>query len=76
MEIVADFHVHSLHSIATGQNANLEHLDLWGRYKGLTVVGTGDCTHPEWLKELNAKLTPVAAGVASKGRAERSGAIP
>jgi DNA helicase-2/ATP-dependent DNA helicase PcrA len=63
MEIVADFHVHSLHSIATGQNANLEHLDLWGRYKGLAVVGTGDCTHPEWLKELNAKLIPVAAGV-------------
>jgi DNA helicase-2/ATP-dependent DNA helicase PcrA len=63
MEIVADFHVHSLHSIATGQNANLEHLDLWGRYKGLAVVSTGDCTHPEWLKELNAKLTPVAAGV-------------
>jgi DNA helicase-2/ATP-dependent DNA helicase PcrA len=63
MEIVADFHVHSLHSIATGGNANLEHLDLWGRYKGLTVVGTGDCTHPGWLEELNAKLTPVAEGV-------------
>jgi DNA helicase-2/ATP-dependent DNA helicase PcrA len=63
MEIVADFHVHSLHSIATGQKANLEHLDLWGRYKGLTVVGTGDCTHPEWLKELTTKLIPVAAGV-------------
>jgi len=41
METVADFHVHSLHSIATGRNANLEHLDLWGRYKGLAVVGTG-----------------------------------
>jgi DNA helicase II / ATP-dependent DNA helicase PcrA len=63
MEIVADFHVHSRYSIATGQNANLEHLDLWGRYKGLSVVGTGDCTHPEWLKELAAKLTPAAAGV-------------
>jgi len=63
MEIVADFHVHSLHSIATGRNANLEHLDLWGRYKGLMVVGTGDCTHPGWLKELTAKLTPTAPGV-------------
>jgi DNA helicase-2/ATP-dependent DNA helicase PcrA len=63
MEIIADFHVHSLHSIATGQNANLEHLDLWGRYKGLAVVGTGDCTHPEWLEELNTKLTPVGEGV-------------
>lgn len=63
MEILADFHVHSRHSIATGQTADLEHLDLWGRYKGLSVVGTGDCTHPEWLKELAAKLTPVAEGV-------------
>ncbi|MFZ2089962.1 MAG: UvrD-helicase domain-containing protein [Desulfobaccales bacterium] len=62
METVADFHIHSHYSIATGQNANLEHLDLWGRYKGLTVVGTGDCTHPRWLAELNAKLTPVAEG--------------
>jgi len=63
MEIVADFHVHSRYSIATGRNADLEHLDLWGRYKGLAVVGTGDCTHPEWLKELADKLTPAAAGV-------------
>jgi DNA helicase-2/ATP-dependent DNA helicase PcrA len=63
MEIIADFHVHSRHSIATGQNANLEHLDLWGSYKGLSVVGTGDCTHPEWLQELTAKLIPVAPGV-------------
>ncbi len=63
MEIVADFHVHSRHSIATGQNADLEHLDLWGRYKGIAVVGTGDCTHPEWLTELKAKLIPVAEGV-------------
>ena len=63
MEIVADFHVHSLHSIATGQNANLEHLDLWGRYKGLTVVGTGDCTHPGWLTELKDKLLPAGEGV-------------
>ena len=27
------------------------------------MVGTGDCTHPEWLTELRAKLTPVADGV-------------
>lgn len=63
MELIADFHVHSRHSIATGQNADLEHLDLWGRYKGVAVVGTGDCTHPGWLQELTAKLIPVDAGV-------------
>jgi DNA helicase-2/ATP-dependent DNA helicase PcrA len=62
MEVIADLHLHSRFSIATGREADLEHLDLWGRYKGVQVVGTGDCTHPEWLKELGAKLEPVAPG--------------
>jgi DNA helicase-2/ATP-dependent DNA helicase PcrA len=63
MEVIADLHIHSRFSIATGQEADLEHLDLWGRYKGVQVVGTGDCTHPGWLAELAAKLLPVDEGV-------------
>jgi DNA helicase-2/ATP-dependent DNA helicase PcrA len=62
MEVIADLHLHSRFSIATGKTADLEHLDLWGRYKGVQVVGTGDCTHPEWLKELAARLEPAAPG--------------
>jgi DNA helicase II / ATP-dependent DNA helicase PcrA len=62
MEIIADLHIHSRFSIATGRHADLEHLDLWGRYKGVQVVGAGDCTHPAWLAELAEKLTPVAEG--------------
>jgi len=63
MEVIADLHIHSHFSIATGREADLEHLDLWGRYKGVQVVGTGDCTHPQWLADLAAKLEPAAAGV-------------
>jgi ATP-dependent DNA helicase UvrD/PcrA len=63
MEIIADLHIHSHFSIATGREADLPHLDLWSRYKGLQVVGTGDCTHPRWLDELAEKLTPAAAGM-------------
>ncbi len=63
MEVIADLHIHSRFSIATARDADLEHLDLWGRYKGLQVVGTGDCTHPRWLAEMAAKLEPAAAGV-------------
>ncbi len=63
MEVIADLHIHSRFSIATGQEADLEHLDLWGRYKGVQVVGTGDCTHPGWLKELEERLEPAAPGV-------------
>jgi DNA helicase II / ATP-dependent DNA helicase PcrA len=63
MELIADLHLHSHHSIATGREADLEHLDLWGRYKGVQVVGTGDCTHPRWLEELAAKLEAAGPGV-------------
>ncbi len=63
MEIIADLHIHSRFSIATGQEADLEHLDLWGRYKGVQMVGTGDCTHPGWLEELHNKLEPAGEGV-------------
>ncbi len=63
MEVIADLHIHSHFSIATGRDADLAHLDLWGRYKGLQVVGTGDCTHPKWLEELADKLAPAAPGV-------------
>ena len=63
MEVIADLHIHSHFSIATGRDADLEHLDLWGRYKGVHVVGTGDCTHPRWLEDLAARLEPTAAGL-------------
>ncbi|MEJ2671132.1 MAG: UvrD-helicase domain-containing protein [Deltaproteobacteria bacterium] len=63
MEVIADLHIHSHFSIATSREADLEHLDLWGRYKGLQVVGTGDCTHPTWLADLAEKLTPAAPGL-------------
>ena len=63
MEVIADLHLHSRYSIATAKTADLEHLDLWGRYKGVQVVGSGDCTHPEWLEELAGKLEPAAPGV-------------
>ncbi len=62
MGVIADLHIHSRFSIATGHQADLEHLDLWGRYKGVQVLGTGDCTHPTWLAELADKLEPVAEG--------------
>ena len=69
MAFYADLHVHSKYSRATSRNCDLEHLALWGRKKGITVVGTGDFTHPAWLAELKdqpdsrrARSVPLAAG--------------
>ncbi len=63
MSFNADFHVHSKYSRATSKTCDLEHLSLWGRRKGLAVVGTGDFTHPAWLAELHEKLEPAEEGL-------------
>lgn len=37
--------------------------DLWGRKKGVTVLGTGDALHSEWQKELQSKLVSCDNGL-------------
>lgn len=59
MKVIADFHVHSLHSRATSKQMNLEGLSKGAKLKGLNLLGTGDFTHPKWLKDLENKLKPV-----------------
>ena len=46
MKIVADLHIHSPYSRAVSKAMTLENLDYWARLKGITVMGTGDFTHP------------------------------
>jgi DNA helicase-2/ATP-dependent DNA helicase PcrA len=59
----ADLHVHSRYSRATSRNCDLEHLALWARKKGITVVGTGDFTHPAWFAELKDQLVAAEPGL-------------
>jgi len=68
MRFNADFHVHSRYSRATSRDCDLEHLALWGRRKGLHVVGTGDFAHPGWLAELKEKLEPAGEGLYTLGK--------
>jgi len=63
MKYIADLHIHSHFSIATSKELVPEYLDLWGRIKGITVVGTGDFTHPGWTEELQNKLEPAEPGL-------------
>ncbi|MDR2945526.1 MAG: UvrD-helicase domain-containing protein, partial [Candidatus Adiutrix sp.] len=53
-----DLHIHSRFSRATSPALNPASLALWGAYKGLSLIGTGDLTHPAWLAELNENLIP------------------
>ena len=63
MFFYADLHVHSKYSRATSRDADLENLALWARRKGITVVGTGDFTHPAWFEEIRSKLIPAEPGL-------------
>ncbi len=72
MKFIADLHVHSLHSRATARTSDLEHLAAWAARKGIRVVGTGDFTHPGWLREIGRKLVPAEPGLlALRPRAAR-----
>ena len=63
MEFIADLHIHSRYSIATSRELTPENLWKWGQLKGIRVIGTGDCTHPGWLSELEAKLESTDSGL-------------
>jgi uncharacterized protein (TIGR00375 family) len=62
MKFTADFHIHSKYSRATARNLDLENLYVAAQKKGLTVIGTGDFTHPAWWREIKEKLRPAADG--------------
>ncbi len=63
MPFYADLHLHSKYSRATSRNADLEHMAIWARKKGVTVLGTGDFTHPAWFQEICEKLVPAEPGL-------------
>ncbi len=63
MKIVADLHIHSHYSRATSKMLNFEHLHKWAQLKGVQVVGSGDLSHPGWLKEMHEKLVPAEEGL-------------
>ena len=48
MKMIADLHIHSRFSMATSKEGTPENLDFWARKKGISLIGTGDFTHPVW----------------------------
>ena len=59
----ADLHIHSKFSRATSKDMNLETIEQWAQIKGIKLIGTGDFTHPEWLKEIEKKLNEEGNGL-------------
>src|SRR6516165_4763505 len=58
-----DLHIHSRFSRACSKDCDIEHLSWWALRKGLSVLGTGDFTHPAWAAELRETLVPAEPGL-------------
>ena len=62
-DYICDFHIHSKYSRATSKNMDIENLTKWAKIKGVSLLGTGDFTHSQWLDELRKKLEPKGNGI-------------
>lgn len=57
MRVIADLHIHGKYSRATSSQMSIKEIAKYAKIKGLNLVGTGDFTHPMWLKEIKQNLT-------------------
>lgn len=76
MRFIADLHIHSHYSRATSSDMTPEGIWKWAQLKGITVIGTGDFTHPGWLRELDEKLEPAGNGLFTLKKEFRTDDIP
>ncbi len=76
VSFIADLHIHSRYSRATSPLMAPEVLWKWAQLKGVTVVGTGDFTHPAWRSELEEKLVPAGNGLFQLKEEHRGGGVP
>jgi uncharacterized protein (TIGR00375 family) len=61
--MIADLHIHSRYSRATSKEMIIPKIAEYAKLKGISMVGTGDFTHPEWLKELKRNLKDTGNGI-------------
>lgn len=63
MKLIADLEVHSRYARAVSQTMNVPTIHTWAKKKGIGLVGTGDFTHPMWLRELESNLEEAGSGI-------------
>ncbi|MCS7134681.1 MAG: endonuclease Q family protein [Candidatus Pacearchaeota archaeon] len=56
MQVISDLHIHSRFSRATSKDLTIANLEKWAKIKGISLLGTGDFSHPAWLQELKKEL--------------------
>ncbi len=52
MRFNCDLHIHSRYSGGTSTNMTIKTLAVESKKKGMDLLGTGDCLHSKWMKEI------------------------
>ena len=63
MEFIADLHIHAKYARATSERRELANIDTVCSEKGISIVSTGDFTHPAWFKSLKENLEEAEEGL-------------
>ncbi|OGK18175.1 hypothetical protein A2866_04770 [Candidatus Roizmanbacteria bacterium RIFCSPHIGHO2_01_FULL_39_8] len=63
MQIIADLQLHSRYSRAVSQKMDLREIATWSAKKGISLVATGDWTHPLWIREIKSNLEETSDGI-------------
>ncbi|MBI3115137.1 MAG: DNA helicase UvrD [Candidatus Kerfeldbacteria bacterium] len=64
MRLIADLHIHSKYSRAVSKDMIPAVIAEFALKKGVGLVGTGDFTHPEWVRILESELEETPNGFA------------
>ncbi len=59
MQVIADFHTHSRFAMACSPKITINGMDSTAFEKGITLMGTSDFVHGQWLAELKANMEPI-----------------
>lgn len=59
---ILDLHIHSKFSRACSKDLLLPNIAVAAARKGITLMGTGDFTHPGWFAMMEQELTQVGSG--------------
>ncbi len=71
-----DLHLHSRYSRAVSHQMVPQEMALWAKKKGIDVLGSGDFTHPLWLRQLESMLEEKGEGVyCLKGEGKKEEAV-
>lgn len=62
-KVVSDLHLHSHFARAVSAQMTIPIISEMAEKKGIGLVGTGDFTHPIWLRELQSELIQAGEGI-------------